>query len=229
MTCSCHADIIMSRSHEDTLWRPVDATPHALLAGVRVVDMADEKGETCGRFLADLGADVIRVEPPGGAGSRRLAPFHGATSLSFAVRNANKRGVTLDLAAPAERERLLALLESADIWIETTRPGSLAALGLGPDVALARNPELVITSITDFGQTGDYRDWEGNDSVHMAMSGMLSRSGLAGRDPMHTPAGMAYETTAIQAAWATLVAYWHRLQTGRGDHVDFSVLEEAPT
>jgi crotonobetainyl-CoA:carnitine CoA-transferase CaiB-like acyl-CoA transferase len=217
----------MSRSHEDTLWRTVDATPHALLAGVRVVDMADEKGETCGRFLADLGADVIRVEPPGGAGSRRLAPFHGATSLSFAVRNANKRGVTLDLAAPAERERLLALLESADIWIETTRPGSLAALGLGPDVALARNPELVITSITDFGQTGDYRDWEGNDSVHMAMSGMLSRSGLAGRDPMHTPAGMAYETTAIQAAWATLVAYWHRLQTGRGDHVDFSILEAA--
>ena len=112
--------MIMSRAREETLWRTVDATSHALLAGVRVVDMADEKGETCGRFLADLGADVIRVEPPGGARSRRLPPFHGATSLSFAVRNANKRGVTLDLAAPAERERLLALLESADIWIETT-------------------------------------------------------------------------------------------------------------
>ena len=221
LTLSCH------EPHEETLWRTVDATPHALLAGVRVVDMADEKGETCGRFLADLGADVIRVEPPGGARSRRLPPFHGATSLSFAVRNANKRGVTLDLAAPAERERLLALLESADIWIETTRPGSLAALGLGPDVALARNPELVITSITDFGQTGDYRDWEGNDSVHMAMSGMLSRSGLAGRDPLPTPRGMAYETAAIQAAWATLVAYWNRLRTGRGDHVDFSILEAA--
>src|SRR6188472_4499167 len=103
-----------------TLWEIEDPTSEAPLAGLRVVDMADEKGETCGRFLADLGADVIRVEPPGGAGSRRLAPFHGATSLSFAVRNANKRGVTLDLAAPAERERLLALLESADIWIETT-------------------------------------------------------------------------------------------------------------
>ena len=210
-----------------SVWRTIDATSRALLAGVRVVDTADEKGETCGRFLADLGADVIRVEPPGGARSRRLPPFHGATSLAFAVRNANKRGVTLDLAAPDDRERLLALLESADVWIETTRPGTLAAVGLGPDDALARNPELVITSITDFGQTGDYRDWEANDSVHVAMSGILSRSGLAGRDPLHTPPGMAYETTAIQAAWATLVAYWNRLQTGRGDHVDFSILEAA--
>ena len=216
----------MSRSHEDTLWRTVDATPHAL-AGVRVVDMADEKGETCGRFLADLGADVIRVEPPGGARTRRLPPFHGTTSLAFAVRNANKRGVTLDLTAPAERERLLAMLASAHIWVETTQPGTLAALGLGPDDALARNPQLVITSITDFGQTGDYRDWEGNDAVHAAMSGILSRSGLAGRDPLPAPRGMAYETAAIQAAWATLLAYWNRLRTGRGDHVDFSVLEAA--
>ena len=113
------------------------------------------------------------------------------------------------------------------MWIETTRPGSLAALGLGPDDVLARNPELVITSITDFGQTGAYRDWEGNDAVHAAMSGILSRSGLAGRDPLPAPRGMAYETTAIQAAWATLVAYWNRLETGRGDHVDFSILEAA--
>jgi len=217
----------MSRATEGTLWKTVDATSRASLAGLRVVDMADEKGELCGRFLADLGADVIRVEPPGGARSRRLPPFHGATSLSFAARNANKRGVTLDLAAPADRERLLTLLESADVWIETMRPGTLAGLGLGPDAVLARNPELVITSITEFGQTGAYRDWEANDSVHMAMSGILSRSGLAGRDPLPAPPGMVYETTAIQAAWATLVAYWHRLETGRGDHVDFSILEAA--
>ena len=113
------------------------------------------------------------------------------------------------------------------MWIETARPGTLAALGLGPDDVLARNPELVITSITDFGQSGDYRDWDGNDAIQVAMSGILSRSGLAGRDPLRTPPGMAYETTAIQAAWATLVAYWNRLETGRGDHVDFSILEAA--
>src|SRR5215208_6747038 len=136
---------MMSHSTEGTLWRAAEATSAAPLAGVRVIDMADEQGETCGRFLADLGADVIRVEPPGGARSRRLPPFHGATSLSFAVRNANKRGITLDVAAPADRERLLELLESADVWIETTPPGSPAPLGLGPDEVLARNPELVIT------------------------------------------------------------------------------------
>ena len=216
--------MIMSRP---TLWKTEDATSEAPLAGLRVVDMADEKGETCGRFLADLGADVIRVEPPGGARSRRLPPFHGTTSLSFAVRNANKRGVTLDLGAPGDRARALALLESADVWIETARPGTLAALGLGADDVLARNPALVITSITDFGQSGDYRDWDGNDAIQVAMSGILSRSGLTGREPLRTPPGLAYETTAIQAAWATLVAYWNRLETGRGDHVDFSILEAA--
>jgi crotonobetainyl-CoA:carnitine CoA-transferase CaiB-like acyl-CoA transferase len=192
-----------------------------------VIDMAEEKGELCGRFLADLGADVIRVEPPTGGRSRSLPPLHGATSLSFAVRNANKRGVTADLTAPAGRERLLSLLDSADVWIETTRPGTLAALGLGPDDVAARNPQLVIVSITDFGQTGEYRDWAGNDGVHAALTGMLSRSGLAGRDPLPLPRGMAYETAAMQAAWATLVAYWNRLETGRGDYVDFSVLEAA--
>src|SRR5436189_5485271 len=103
------------------------------LAGLRIVDMADEKGALCGRFLADLGADVVRVEPPGGARSRRLPPFHGATSLFFAVRNANKRGVTVDLAEPAGRSRLEAMLRSADVWIETTRPGTLAPPGLGPE------------------------------------------------------------------------------------------------
>jgi F420-dependent oxidoreductase-like protein len=128
---------------------------------------------------------------------------------------------------PAGRERLLALLDSADVWIESTRPGTLAALGLDPADVLHRNPQLVITSITDFGQDGEYRDWEGNDSIHVAMSGILSRSGLAGRDPLVTPPGMAYETTAMQAAWATLVAYWNRLETGSGDHVDFSILEAA--
>src|SRR3954467_7936007 len=111
----------MSRPNSKTLWRA--AEPEALLGDRRVVDMADGKGETCGRFLADLGADVIRVEPPG----ERRSP------LTFAARNANKRGVTLDPAAAADGARLLALLETADIWIETTRRATLAALGLGAD------------------------------------------------------------------------------------------------
>ena len=188
--------------------------------------MADEKGETCGRFLADLGADVIRVEPPGGARSRRLPPFHGATSLSFAVRNANKRGVTLDLGAPADRERLLALLESADVWIETTRPGTLAALGLGPDDVLARNPRARdhvdhrLRPERRLPRLGGQRLGPGG---HERASS--AARAWPGAIPCRTPPGMAYETAAIQAAWATLVAYWNRLETGRGDHVDFSILE----
>src|SRR3954453_4596266 len=131
-----------------TLWRPVE--PEPLLSGVRVVDCADGKGETCGRFLADLGADVIRV---GGSHARSLG-------------NANKRGVT------ADRDRLRALLDTADIWIAN------GTLGPAPEAALARNPALVISSITDFRQTGEARDWAGGDAVIAAMRGMLSRSGL---------------------------------------------------
>ena len=142
----------------NALWNPMDATSQAPLAGLRVVDMADDKGEMCGRYLADLGADVIRVEPPGGARSRLLPPFHGTTSLFFAVRNANKRGVTLDVAEHSGRAQLAAMLESADVWIEMTRPGVLAALGLGPDDVLARNPRLVITSITDLVTSASSRE-----------------------------------------------------------------------
>src|SRR6185295_6139896 len=100
------------------------------LRNLRVVDMADEKGELCGRLLADLGADVIRVEPPQGALSRRLPPFHEGHSLFFAARNANKRGVTVDLDDEAGRRRLLQLLAGADVLIESTTPGFLDERGL---------------------------------------------------------------------------------------------------
>ena len=124
------------------------------LAGFRVVDLADEKGELCGRMLADLGADVVRVEPPGGARSRRLPPFHGGTSLFFAYRNLGKRGITLDLAQAADREKLHALLAGADALIESFAPDALAARGLDPAELLRRHPHLVVTSISDFGRTG---------------------------------------------------------------------------
>ena len=114
------------------------------LAGVRVVDLADEKGELCGRLLADLGAEVLRVEPPAGAESRRLPPFapDGHTSLYFAVRNAGKRGATLDITTPEGRERLHALLADADICIESFAPGFLAANDLDPIVLQERYPGL---------------------------------------------------------------------------------------
>ena len=187
--------------------------------------MAEGKGEMCGRFLADLGADVIRVEPPGGAPSRALAPLHAGASLRFATHNMGKRGVVIDHTTSAGREQLLRLLDRADIWIESARPGALSELGLAVDLVHARNPNLVVLSITDFGQTGPYRDWVATDWTLLAMGGVLSRSGLPGREPLMPPGDLALQVSAVQAAWAALVAYWNRLERGHGDHVDFSLYE----
>ena len=195
------------------------------LDGVRVVEMADGAGEVCGRILADLGADVIRVEPPGGAASRRSAPLHEGVSLRHAVQNAGKRSVVVDPSSEDGRERLLGLLDRADVWIESARPGSLAAPGLGAERVRARNPTLVVLSITDFGQTGPYRDWVATDWTLLAMGGVLSRSGLPGREPLVPPGEMALQVTAAQAAWAVLAAYWNRLESGHGDTIDFSLYE----
>jgi crotonobetainyl-CoA:carnitine CoA-transferase CaiB-like acyl-CoA transferase len=195
------------------------------LEGIRVVDMAEGKGEMCGRFLADLGADVIRVEPPGGAPSRALAPLHAGVSLRFATHNMGKRGVVIDHTTSEGREQLLRLLDRADIWIESARPGAMSELGLAVDLVHARNAKLVVLSITDFGQTGPYRDWVATDWTLLAMGGVLSRSGLPGRPPLMPPGDLALQVTAVQAAWAALVAFWNRLERGHGDHVDFSLYE----
>ncbi len=195
------------------------------LHGVRVLETAGEAGERCGRLLADLGAEVIKVEPAEGAASRRQPPLRGGHSLPFAVHNAGKRSVVIDLERAGDRQRLLALLDSADIWIHTEPARPLAQRGLDPEVVRARNPELVVLSITAFGQSGPYRDWVATDWTLQAIGGVLSRSGLPGREPLMPPGAPALAVTAAQAAWAALVAYWNRLQTGAGDHIDFSLYE----
>jgi len=197
------------------------------LEGMRVVDLADEKGELCGRMLADLGAEVIRVEPPGGAPSRRLPPFapDGETSLYFGYRNAGKRSVVLDLETEAGRGRLHDLLAQADVLIETTHPGALAALGLSPASLLERHPHLVVTSITDYGQDGPYADYRGTDLVAFAMGGMMHRAGRFEKPPLVAPGSLAYDAVGVHAAFATLLAVWKRMQTGRGQHLDVSTFE----
>lgn len=197
------------------------------LAGMRVLDLADEKGELCGRLLADLGADVIRLEPPGGAISRTLPPFTpgGEASLHFAVRNAGKRGAVADLATDAGRARLHALLEGADVLVESTRPGTMARLGLGAEALLARHPRLVVTSITDFGQDGPYRDYQGTNMVVVAMGGMLHRAGIAAKPPVLIPGQLAYDVAGIAGAFGSLLAFVKRLRTGRGQHVDVSAMD----
>lgn len=197
------------------------------LADVRVIDQADEKGELCGRILADLGADVIRVEPVGGAVSRRLPPFHRDTSLYFTVRNLGKKSVTLDLNTEQGRESLDAMLAPADVWIESHRPGVLESLAIERHKVLERHPRLVITSITDFGLSGPYRDYAATDAVMVAMSGLLFRSGVIGKPPLLAPGALAYDIVGVSAAFATVAALWSRVATGRGDHLDVSVMEAA--
>jgi crotonobetainyl-CoA:carnitine CoA-transferase CaiB-like acyl-CoA transferase len=191
------------------------------LTGFRVLDHSAECGEMCGRLLADLGADVIRLEPPGGVASRSLPPFHNGTSLYFAVRNLGKKSVTLDLESADGRTRLDALLNTADVWIESHRAD------FDRRDVLDRHPRLVITSITPFGLTGPYRDYAVTDPVLVAMSGLLFRSGVLGKPPLVAPGALAYDIAGTTAAFATVAALWDRAHTGRGQHLDVSVLEAA--
>src|ERR1700735_3476800 len=149
------------------------STTERPLAGIRVIDQACG---LCGRLLADLGAQVICVEPPGGAASRRTAPFHNDLSLHFTVRNLGKKSVTLDMDSADGRRRLEILLDTADVWVESNR-----ALDLNRREILDRHPQLIITSITPFGLTGPYRDYQVTDAVLVAMSGLLFRSRAPGQ------------------------------------------------
>ena len=199
------------------------------LSGLRVIDMADVKGELAGRILADFGADVIRVEPPGGAASRRMPPFapDGETSLYFAFRNFNKRGVTVDVATAEGQAQLRELLSGADVWIDTAKPGSLAPHGLDPREISAEFEHLLVLSLTDFGQEGPYAQFEATDEVIQAMSGHLAASGIPEKPPLLIPGAFAYDAAGVVGALAVLIGLVAKQRTGRGQHLDFSVLEAA--
>jgi crotonobetainyl-CoA:carnitine CoA-transferase CaiB-like acyl-CoA transferase len=195
------------------------------LDGVRVIELTDGKSDSCGRLLADLGADVVRVEERAGSPARALEPMHDGISVAFAVRNANKRSVALDPGRAEDLSQLKRLVLAADIFIETTRPGTLGRIGLGADALLAENPRLVIVSLTDFGQTGPYRDYVATPPVHAAMAAVLCRSGAAGREPLLPPADIPVEAAAAEVAWAALLGFWNAEVTGAGDHIDISLFE----
>ena len=159
------------------------------------------------------------------AASRRIGPFHDGHSLSFAVRNANKRRTTVDLDDDAGTARLLEMLGSADIWIESSRPGALARFGLDPAEVSRALPELVVVSISDFGQTGPYRDHVATDPVMVGLSWMLFRAGIPELPPVLPPGSLAYDVAGITAAFAAVTGLVQRGRTGRGQHIDLSVME----
>lgn len=204
-----------------------DTNAERPLEGTRVVDLADVRGELAGRLLADLGADVIRVEPRAGAQSRALPPFDAeGESLYFAYRNANKRGLVLDLETEAaDRATLEDLLSRADVLIESEQPGRMAAWGLAPEALSDRFPHLIVLSISDFGQTGPYRDWIATDSTLSAFGGMQFKAGLPTREPLFSPGAMCYDIAGMLGAWSVLAALYQRERTGWGQAIDLSVVE----
>jgi len=196
--------------------------PQGLLASLRVLDLSGDEGDAVSRLLADLGADVLKVEPPGGSPSRTKPPTLGGTSLRFALHNANKRSTVLDPEGPADRERLIELAGEADIVIDSGIPGRATAYGTSCEDLADRFPQLIALSVTDFGRTGPRSSWQATDPVLYALSGALSRSGPTDGTPVLPPDGIASATAAVQAGWAALVAYYNRLRCGTGEYIDFS-------
>ena len=196
------------------------------LQGLRVIDLCHGRGDLCGRLLGDLGADVLLVEPPTGSTSRRLPPFGtDGSSLYFAYRNTNKRSAILDLSDQVDRDRLLSLAAHADVVVESSPPGHLASLGIGAENLAATNSDLVIASLTDFGQTGPYRDMESTDDVILGLSGWLALSGIPEKPPLLPPCTLASDTLGILGVHAILVALVQRSRGGGGQHLDVSALE----
>ena len=194
------------------------------LDGLRVVDTTNNRGELCGRLLADLGASVVLVEPLGGSSLRNAAPFSSdGESLGFLWRNANKSGISIDFETENGSDELLSLLMEADVWIEDGSDiGSVASSNVRETC-----PSLVITSITPFGYTGPYAELIANDDVLEAMSGMMFKAGISEKDPLLPPTSMATDVASISAAVATVLAVYQKMKTGKGQHIDLSIMTAA--
>jgi len=205
--------------------------PDSALVGLRVIDLSQGiAGPYCARLLGDLGAEVIKVEPPDGDYTRRLGPFPGDVpnpdkSGLFIHLNGNKKSVTLDIAAPDGQAILRSLLTNADILIENETPGRMTEMGLGYEQFAIDFPNLVYCSVTPFGQTGPYAKFQGNSLTCMALSGLMYVTGDPDKEPLSTGGEPAEYFGALHAWVATLAAIEHRSATGKGQHIDVSCLE----
>ena len=200
------------------------------LGHLRVLDLAGPMGQRCSKLMADMGADVIKVEPPEGDPARHTGPFfegkaHPEGSLYFLNFNTNKRSITLDLTSRDGRDLFHRLAATADVLVESFAPGYLDSLGVGFKSLRRTNPGLVMTSITPFGQTGPYKDFHGTDLVAQAMGGLMYTQGDDTKAPCAAPCELAYQLTSVHAAYGALAALHHRRKSGRGQQVDVSLYE----
>lgn len=205
-------------------------TEAGALAGLRVLDLSGVGGALCGRLLADMGADVIKVEPPAGDDARRIGPFAGGLphrdrSLFFWFYNLNKRSLTLDLGRARGAELLARLAGSADVVIESFKPGTLAGLGLGWAALHRANPALILASIAPFGQSGPFRDFEADDTVLAALGGMLYVNGFPARPPVRPLGLQAYHCGCYYGAIGIMCALMARERDGAGQWLDTSIQE----
>lgn len=205
-------------------------TTQAALADLRVLDLTDITGALCAKLLGDMGADVIKVEPPDGDPLRKLGPFlddtpHPDRSLPFWFYNTSKRGITLNLRKPRGQEILKQLAAKVDVVVESFAPGTLASLGLGYEELKRINPQLVLTSISPFGQTGPYHDYRSSDTVAEALGGMVYVNGHPDEPPLRALGLQAYHSASFFAAIGTMSALWTRDALGEGQWVDVSLQE----
>jgi len=206
-----------------------------ILSDIKVLELAHSlSGAFCAKLLADQGANTVKVEPPGwGDPARREPPFINGipdpdSSTIFLAFNTNKRGITLDIEQPQGRKLLLRLVADTDVLIESYPPGHLESLDLGYQVLRETNAKLVVSSITYFGQTGPYRDYQGGDLVVQALGGFLNAvTGSADRPPMGTTLEQMEITAARNGAIAIMAALLQRRQSGEGQQIDLSTMEAA--
>ncbi len=206
-------------------------SPHpGPIAGMRVLELAQiMAGPTCGMMLADMGADVVKVEKlPGGDDARSYSePRINGVSAPFLIQNRNKRGIAINLKVARGREILLRLVRNADVLTENFRRGTLEKLGLGYDVLAQENPGLIYCAVSGYGRDGPYADKGGFDLIAQGFAGLMSVTGEPGGPPVKTGNPVADINAGLLAAIGILAAYAHKQKTGRGQIVDTSLMEAA--
>ena len=204
-----------------------DAVPAELpLTGVRVLDFTRVlAGPLSTALLADLGAEVIKVEPPAGDDYREIGPMRDGESALFSVMNRNKQSIVLDLKSPAALQIVMDLAASCDVVVENFRPGVAERLGIGADALLAVNPKVVVVSISGFGQTGPLAARPAYDIVVQAMSGLMEATGDPDGPPTLVGEAVSDVVAGMFASWATLAALHQAQRTGRGQHVDVAMFD----